>query len=345
VIPSAAQPDAVLVDSFGRVATDLRLSLTDHCSLRCTYCMPAEGLDWLARTDRLSDDEMVRLAAVFVGLGITSIRLTGGEPLVHPTLVSVVGRLAALRPRPELSLTTNAVTLDRSADALVAAGLDRINISLDTLDRDRFARLTRRDRLPDVLAGIAAAARAGIRPLKINSVVMRENLDEAPELLQWALRAGYELRFIEHMPLDADHTWTREGMVTAAEVLEVLGGAYVLEPRGHGGHDGHAPAEDFDVLDGPGREHWQSARVGVIASVTRPFCRDCDRLRLTADGQLRTCLFAKDETDLRGPLRAGASDAEMGELIRIAVAGKQAGHGIDAADFVQPARTMSAIGG
>ena len=337
--------EPVLRDSFGRVATDLRLSLTDHCSLRCTYCMPAEGLDWLAKTDRLSDDEMVRLAAVFVGLGVTSIRLTGGEPLVHPTLVPVVARLAELRPRPELSLTTNAVTLDRSADALVAAGLDRINISLDTLDRDRFASLTRRDRLPDVLAGIEAAARAGIRPLKINSVMMRENLVEAPELLQWALRAGYELRFIEHMPLDADHVWTREGMVTAAEVLDLLGRDFVLAPRGHGGHGGHAPAEDFDVLAGPGRAQWRSFRVGVIASVTRPFCRDCDRLRLTADGQLRTCLFAKDETDLRGPLRAGASDTELGELIRLAVAGKQAGHGIDAADFVQPARTMSAIGG
>jgi cyclic pyranopterin phosphate synthase len=335
----------VLRDGFGRVATDLRLSLTDHCSLRCTYCMPAEGLDWLAKTERLSDDEIVRLASVFLALGIVSIRLTGGEPLVHPTLVSVVGRLAALSPRPELSLTTNGVTLDRSAEALVDAGLDRINISLDTLDRARFARLTRRDRLPDVLAGIAAAARTGIRPLKINSVMMRENLDEATDLLQWALRAGYELRFIEHMPLDADHTWTREGMVTADEVLELLGKEFVLEPRGHGGHGGHAPAEDFDVVDGPGREHWQSSRVGVIASVTRPFCRDCDRLRLTADGQLRTCLFAKDETDLRGPLRAGASDAELGELIRVAVAGKQAGHGIDAADFVQPKRTMSAIGG
>jgi len=337
--------EPVLRDSFGRVATDLRLSLTDHCSLRCTYCMPAEGLDWLAKTDRLSDDEIVRLASVFLGLGITSIRLTGGEPLVHPTLVSVVDRLAALRPRPELSLTTNGVTLDRSAEALVAAGLDRINISLDTLDRDRFASLTRRDRLPDVLAGIEAAARAGIRPLKINSVMMRENLDEAPVLLQWALQSGYELRFIEHMPLDADHVWTRDGMVTAAEVLEVLGRDFTLEPRGHGGHGGHAPAEDFDVMDGPGREQWRSSRVGVIASVTRPFCRDCDRLRLTADGQLRTCLFAKDETDLRGPLRAGASDAELGELIRVAVAGKQAGHGIDAADFVQPRRTMSAIGG
>ena len=216
VPPVPVPGEAVLRDSFGRVATDLRISLTDKCSLRCTYCMPAEGLQWLSRTERLSDDEIVRLAEVFVGLGITSIRLTGGEPLVHPTLVSVVGRLAELEPRPELSLTTNAITLDRSAAGLVEAGLDRINISLDTLDRERFAALTRRDRLDDVLAGIRAAAAAGISPLKINSVAMRDNnLDEAPALLQWALREGYELRFIEHMPLDADHIWRREHMVTA----------------------------------------------------------------------------------------------------------------------------------
>ncbi|MEO8889371.1 MAG: GTP 3',8-cyclase MoaA [Jatrophihabitantaceae bacterium] len=342
---TSTAPKPVLRDAFGRVATDLRISLTDRCSLRCTYCMPAEGLDWLSKTDRLSDDEIVRLASVFLGLGVRSIRLTGGEPLVHPTLVSMVTRLAALQPRPELSLTTNAISLTRCAVALVDAGLDRINISLDTLIPERFAALTRRDRLPEVLAGIAAASEAGLRPLKINSVMVRDgNLDEAPALLQWALRAGYDLRFIEHMPLDADHTWARGTMVTAEEILELLGRDYVLEPRGH---KGHAPAEDFDVVDGPGRSQWASSpgRVGIIASVTRPFCRDCDRLRLTTDGQLRTCLFARSETDLRGPLRAGASDEELGELIRVAVAGKQAGHGIDAADFVQPARTMSAIGG
>jgi GTP 3',8-cyclase len=341
----SSPPEALLLDAFGRVATDLRISLTDRCSLRCTYCMPAEGLDWLSKTDRLSDDEMVRLASVFIGLGVQSIRLTGGEPLVHPTLVSMVARLAGLEPRPELSLTTNGISLTRSAVALVEAGLDRINISLDTLDPERFAALTRRDRLPEVLAGIAAAADAGLRPLKLNSVLMREgNLDEAPELLAWALREGYDLRFIEHMPLDADHIWARGTMVTADEILELLGHDFVLEPRGH---KGHAPAEDFDVVDGPDRETWASTpgRVGIIASVTRPFCRDCDRLRLTTDGQLRTCLFAQSETDLRGPLRDGASDSELGEIIKVAVAGKQAGHGIDAADFVQPKRTMSAIGG
>ncbi len=343
---ASTEVESVLRDRFGRVATDLRISLTDKCSLRCTYCMPAEGLDWLSRSVRLTDDEIVRLAEVFVGLGVTSIRLTGGEPLVHPTLVSVVQRLAELRPRPELSLTTNGLTLDRSAQALVDAGLDRINISLDTLDRERFAALTRRDRLDEVLAGIRAAARAGLSPLKVNSVAMRDNnLEEAPALLEWALREGYQLRFIEHMPLDADHSWSRERMVTAEEILELLRREFVLADRGHGGAGGHAPAEEFDVLDGPGREHWRSSRVGVIASVTRPFCRDCDRLRLTTDGQLRTCLFAQHETDLRGPLRNGASDTELAELIRTAVLGKQAGHGIGNVGFVQPLRTMSAIGG
>jgi cyclic pyranopterin phosphate synthase len=307
--------------------------------------MPAEGLEWLSRTDRLSDDEMIRLASIFVGLGVGSIRLTGGEPLVHRTVVDVVRRLAGLSPRPELSLTTNGISLDRSAGDLVAAGLDRVNVSIDTLDRMRFLELTRRDRLPDVLAGIAAAAAAGLDPVKVNSVLVRDsNTDEAPALLGWALRHGYQLRFIEHMPLDADHTWSRAEMVTAEEILEILQREYELEPRGH---HGHAPAEEFDVVDGPGRDEWATSpgRVGVIASVTRPFCRDCDRLRLTADGQLRTCLFAQSETDLRGPLRDGASDEELGTVIRTAVAGKQAGHGIGAVGFVQPARTMSAIGG
>lgn len=335
----------VLRDRFGRVATDLRISLTDLCSLRCTYCMPAEGLPWLSRAQRLTDDEFVRLAGVFVGLGVRSIRLTGGEPLVHPTLADVVARLATLTPRPQLALTTNGVTLERQARKLADAGLDRINVSLDTLDREHFTALTRRDRLPSVLAGIASAADSGLAPVKVNSVLVRDgNLAEAPALLGWSLRHGYRLRFIEHMPLDADHTWSRTAMVTADEILELLGRDYRLAPRGG---QGHAPAEEFDVLDGPDRERWVEpiGRVGVIASVTRPFCRDCDRLRLTADGQLRTCLFARAETDLRGPLRAGADDVELGAIITEAVAGKQAGHGIGQVDFVQPDRSMSAIGG
>jgi cyclic pyranopterin phosphate synthase len=336
---------AQLVDRFGRVATDLRISLTDLCSLRCTYCMPAEGLDWLTKAQRLTDDEFLRLAAVFTGLGVRTMRLTGGEPLVHPTLPSVIARLVGLSPRPEISLTTNGVTLARQAPALAAAGLSRINISIDTLDRARFAELTRRDRLDDVLAGVTAAAAAGLRPIKINAVLVRgSNLEEGPDLLAWALRAGYRLRFIEHMPLDADRTWTREEMVTADEIQALIGARYELRPlEGRGS----APAEEFEVVDGPDRESWAAptGRVGIIASVTRPFCRECDRLRLTADGQLRTCLFAQGETDLRGPLRAGASDVELAEIIRTAVAGKQAGHGIGLPTFVQPARSMSAIGG
>lgn len=339
--------DTGLVDAFGRVATDLRISLTDKCSLRCTYCMPAEGLPWLRKSELLTDDEIVRIAAVFVSQGISSIRLTGGEPLLHPTLPEVVRRLAALQPRPELSLTTNGIGLVRVAERLVSAGLDRINVSVDTLDRERFRELTRRDRLPEVLEGVAAAAAAGLHPIKINAVLMRgSNLGEAPELLAWALRSGYEMRFIEHMPLDAQHEWSREAMVTADEILGLLAEWYTLRARGHGA-DGSAPAEEFEVLDGPDAAHWamRPGRVGVIASVTRPFCRDCDRVRLTADGQLRTCLFARTETDLRGPLRDGADDAGVAELMRGAVAGKQAGHGIGSIGFIQPQRPMSAIGG
>jgi cyclic pyranopterin phosphate synthase len=337
----------VLLDTFGRQAEDLRISLTDKCSLRCTYCMPAEGLAWLHAKSVLSDDEIVRLASVFLGLGVRSIRLTGGEPLVRPGVAGLVRRLAELRPRPELSLTTNAISLADKAVDLAESGLDRVNVSLDTLDRQKFRDLTRRDRLDDVLAGLAAAQAAGLNPVKVNAVLMREqNLSEAPDLLEWSLRGGYRMRFIEHMPLDADHLWTMAGMVTAEEVLTVLGQSFELRPVEH---RGHAPAEEFQVLDGPGRDDWAPApnghRVGIIASVTRPFCRDCDRLRLTADGQLRTCLFAQDETDLRAALRAGASDAELAELIRLAVRGKQAGHGINAPGFRQPERPMSAIGG
>jgi cyclic pyranopterin phosphate synthase len=263
-------------------------------------------------------------------------------------VAGLVGRLAELRPRPELSLTTNALSLADQAEALARSGLDRVNVSLDTLDRERFRALTRRDRLPDVLAGLAAAQAAGLTPVKVNAVLMRdENLAEAPELLAWALRGGYRLRFIEHMPLDADHRWTMADMVTADEVLEVLGRSFTLRPVGH---RGHAPAEEFEVLDGPGRADWAPAgedgpRVGIIASVSRPFCRDCDRLRLTADGQLRTCLFGHLETDLRGALRGGADDAELAGLIRQAVRAKPAGHGINAPGFRQPERPMSAIGG
>ena len=338
-------PTAPLIDSFGRVASDLRISLTDRCQLRCTYCMPEDGLQWLRRSELLDDQEIIRLASVFVSLGVDSIRLTGGEPTLHPRLPEIIARLAALDPRPEIALTTNGVTLARDATALAEAGLDRINVSLDTLDPARFHELTRRDRLDDVLAGIHAVAATGLDPIKINAVLARgRNLDEASDLLEWALRNGYALRFIEHMPLDADHNWTRDTMVTAEEILELLAKDYTLNGIGH---SGAAPSEDFEVLEGPGFGDWAThpGRVGIIASVTRPFCRDCDRLRLTADGQLRTCLFATAETDLRSALRNGATDAQLAEMITTAVAGKQVGHSIGQSGFVQPERPMSAIGG
>jgi len=329
----------MLPDSFGRIATDLRVSLTDRCNLRCAYCMPPEGLDWLPAPDQLTDDEVVRLVGVGVELlGIREVRFTGGEPLLRRGLVGIVARTAELRPRPEISLTTNAIGLARSAAALRAAGLDRINVSLDTLRPETFRKLARRDRLPDVLDGLAAAAEAGLRPVKVNAVLMRDmNDDEAAPLLRSCLDHGYELRFIEQMPLDAQHGWKRAEMVTAEEILAALGREFTLTPDDPR-QRGSAPAETFLVDGGP-------ARVGVIASVTRPFCGTCDRVRLTADGQVRNCLFARTESDLRGPLRAGAGDAELAEAWRRAVAVKLPGHGINDPTFLQPDRPMSAIGG
>ncbi|MFI7512820.1 GTP 3',8-cyclase MoaA [Micromonospora echinofusca] len=336
---TAAPPTAgVLADRYGRVARDLRVSLTDKCNLRCTYCMPAEGLAWLPGPQLLGDDEIARLVGVAVRLlGVTEVRFTGGEPLIRPGLVGIVAAVAALEPRPRISLTTNGIGLDRLAPALRAAGLDRVNVSLDTLDAERFARLTRRPRLADVLAGLAGAAAAGLTPVKINSVLMRGvNDDEAPLLLRFALAHGYELRFIEQMPLDAQHGWNRDTMITADEILTSLRGEFDLTPDP--AERGAAPAETWLVGGGP-------ARVGVIASVTRPFCGDCDRTRLTADGQVRACLFATEESDLRGALRAGADDDELARRWRTAMWGKRAGHGIDDPAFLQPARPMSAIGG
>ena len=329
----------MLADSFGRIATDLRVSLTDRCNLRCEYCMPPEGLDWLPKADQLTDDEVVRLIRIGVELlGIREVRFTGGEPLLRRGLPGIVARTAELRPRPEISLTTNAIGLKRSAPALHAAGLDRINVSLDTLRPETFRKLARRDRLPDVLDGLAAAAEAGLCPVKVNAVLMRDlNDDEAAPLLRFCLDHGYELRFIEQMPLDAQHGWKRAEMVTAQEILAALGRAFTLTPDDPR-QRGSAPAEAFLVDGGP-------ARVGVIASVTRPFCGTCDRVRLTADGQVRNCLFARTESDLRGPLRAGADDAELAEAWRAAVAVKLPGHGINDPSFLQPDRPMSAIGG
>jgi len=329
----------MLPDSFGRIATDLRVSLTDRCNLRCAYCMPPEGLDWLPTTDQLTDDEVVRLVRIGVErLGIREVRFTGGEPLLRRGLAGIVARTAALRPRPEISLTTNAIGLERTAGTLRAAGLDRVNVSLDTLRPETFRKLARRDRLPDVLDGLAAAAQAGLRPVKVNAVLMRDlNDDEAVPLLRYCLDRGYELRFIEQMPLDAQHGWKRAEMVTAEEILAALGREFTLTPDDPR-QRGSAPAEAFLVDGGP-------ARVGVIASVTRPFCGTCDRVRLTADGQVRNCLFARSESDLRGPLRAGADDAELAAAWRRAVAVKLPGHGINDPSFLQPDRPMSAIGG
>jgi GTP 3',8-cyclase len=340
-----------LVDRFGRVATDLRVSLTDRCSLRCAYCMPPEGLPWLPKPELLTDDELVRLVGVAVSLGVREVRLTGGEPLLRRGVPELVARLAALRPRPELSVTTNGILLGRDATALAAAGLDRVNVSLDTLDPDRFKRITFRDRHADVLAGLAAARAAGLEPVKVNTVLLRGvNDDEAPALLRWALTEGYELRFIEQMPLDAQHSWDRAAMVTADEVLASLRAVYDLAPVPDPDR-GSAPAETWTVLDGPDRGSWATGaagpppRVGVVGSVTRPFCGACDRVRLTADGQLRNCLFATEESDLRTALRAGADDTELARRFVASLAGKRAGHGIDDPGFLQPARPMSAIGG
>ncbi|TDQ04551.1 GTP 3',8-cyclase MoaA [Labedaea rhizosphaerae] len=333
------RPDTrALIDSFGRVATDLRVSLTDRCNLRCTYCMPAEGLDWMPSDQVLTDEELLRLIRIAVTeLGITDIRFTGGEPLLRKGITEIIARTAALAPRPTISVTSNGIGLAKRAVELKEAGLDRVNISLDTIDRELFASMTRRDRLPHVLAGLAAAREAGLSPVKVNTVLLRGvNDDEAVPLLRFCVEHGYQLRFIEQMPLDAQHGWNRANMVSANEILDKLSAAFTLTPSPR--KRGAAPAERWLVDGGP-------AEVGVIASVTRPFCEACDRTRLTADGALRSCLFSQVETDLRGPLRAGADDDEIAGLWRGEMWRKLAGHQINEAGFAQPIRPMSAIGG
>ena len=327
----------LLRDDHGRTATDLRVSLTDLCNLRCTYCMPAEGLAWQPREEQLTDDEVVRLVEVAVRrLGVTEVRFTGGEPLLRRGLVDIVRRSAALGD-VELSLTTNGIGLARQAEALAEAGLDRVNVSLDTVRPDTFAALTRRPRLDDVVAGLAAAQASGLGPVKVNAVLVRGvNDDQAPELLQWCLDRGYQLRFIEQMPLDAQHAWSRREMVTAAEIRASLSEHFRLTAAPV--ERGSAPADLFSVDGGPGT-------VGIIASVTEPFCGTCDRVRLTADGQIRNCLFSTAESDLRGAMRGGATDDELARQWIAAVAPKLPGHGIDDPTFLQPPRPMSAIGG
>ena len=301
-----------LVDRFGRVHRDLRISLTDRCSLRCTYCMPEQGVEWLAKSSILTTDEIVRVAGVLASLGIVEVRLT-----------------------------TNGLKLPELAEPLREAGLARVNVSIDTLRRDRFAELTRRDRLDDVLSGIRAARRAGFAPLKLNAVPMRGvNDDEIVDLVQFAVDNGAQMRFIEQMPLDAGHTWSRSEMVDAGEILDKLTQRFTLTPIGE---RGSSPSQDYLVDGGP-------TTVGLIASVSAPFCGACDRVRLTADGQIRNCLFAREESDLLPLLRGAegsspADDDAIADLLRRSIAGKRAGHGIDDPGFLQPQRPMSAIGG
>ena len=346
--PAGAPAGAGVVDRHGRRATDLRLSVIDKCNLRCTYCMPAAGLPWLPAAQLMSPAEITRIVDVGVSrLGVTELRLTGGEPLVRPDLEQIIAGVRAAHPGLPISLTTNGIGLGARADGLAAAGLDRINVSLDSLDADTFRALARRDRLGEVLAGAEAAAAAGLVPVKINAVLMRGvNDHEAPELLGWALERGFALRFIEQMPLDADHGWTREEMVTAAEIRHRLTTRFRLTPH-PGARDG-APAQLWEVRPAGGGD--VLGTVGIIASVTEPFCGECKRTRITAEGRIRSCLFSHEETDLLGLLRTGATDAELAERWRAGMWGKPAAHGmerpgLDSEAYIQPERSMSAIGG
>ncbi len=330
-----------LIDNFGRKHRDLRVSLTDRCSLRCTYCMPHDFSDWLKSDHLLDTDELMTVIRVAVSVGIEEVRLTGGEPLLRADIVDIVARITALENAPSVSLTTNGLRLVELAKPLVDAGLERINVSLDTLDRVRFTTLTHRDRIDDVFAGLRAAKEAGLSPIKINSVLMKDvNDDEAPALLKWALEEGFSLRFIEQMPLDAGGVWSRDTMVTAGAILASLAVDFdlvVVAGRGS------SPAEEFYV-------NGTQATVGIIASVTEPFCGACDRLRLTSDGQLRSCLFSLEEMDLRKVIRNPELSQEqitqeLSDRFFKAVAGKLPGHGINDPTFIQPRRPMSAIGG
>ena len=330
-----------LIDSYGRIHRDLRVSLTDRCSLRCTYCMPFNFDKWLPSETLLTATEIVKVIEIAVSQGIKEVRLTGGEPLLRPDIVEIVSRINSLETVPELSMTTNGVALAKFANDLAKAGLKRINISLDTLDWERFKRLTFRDRYDDVIEGIAAAKSAGLAPIKINTVLMRDiNGDEALPLLKWALKENLNLRFIEQMPLDAGDAWTRSNLITADEIYSQLSSEFDLTPVAE---RGSSPAEEFYVNGGP-------ATVGIIGSVTRSFCANCDRLRLTSDGQLRNCLFSNEETDLRSILRnRNLTDSEkLEDIVKafgLSVKAKLPGHGINNPDFVKPIRPMSAIGG
>ncbi|MSO43596.1 MAG: GTP 3',8-cyclase MoaA [Candidatus Planktophila sp.] len=332
---------SALIDTFGRAHRDLRVSLTDRCSLRCSYCMPHDFAAWLPSEELLTTDELIAVIEAAVSQGIDEIRLTGGEPLLRPDIVEIVARINAISNPPKLSMTTNGLALAKLAAPLVGAGLSRINISLDTLDRERFKKLTFRDRINDVFAGIDAARAAGLKPLKINSVLMRGvNDDEAIALVRWALKESLNLRFIEQMPLDAGGAWSRDQMITADEIYAELSKEFSLSPVAN---RGSSPAEEFYIDGGP-------AVVGIIGSVTRPFCGDCDRVRLTSDGQIRACLFSMTETDTRAILRNRdlTNEQKRESLVKAfhsTIEAKLPGHGINDPSFIQPTRPMSAIGG
>jgi cyclic pyranopterin phosphate synthase len=335
--PPAAMPlEGPLIDTFGRVADDLRISVTDRCNFRCTFCMPAEGLDWLPKAEILSFEELTRLLSLFVRLGVRSLKITGGEPTVRADLPKLVGMFREVGPELDISITTNGLLLDRLAQPLADAGLDRATVSFHSLRPHRFEQMTRRDSLDKVLRGLKAAKAAGLSPIKINCVVIAgTNQDEVVSFAEWARETDYDVRFIEYMPLDAEHAWERDKVVAGTWILEEIHAHYPLQPESHGSE----PAAVYRFADGaPGR-------IGVIASVTDPFCDTCNRLRITAEGQFRNCLFALDETDLRGPMRAGADDDALERLIRENVGRKWSGHRINHEDFVQPARSMSMIGG
>jgi GTP 3',8-cyclase len=328
---------SLLEDGHGRRIEDLRLSVTDRCNFRCQYCMPAEGMPWLERSEILSFEEIERLAHLFVSLGVGSIRLTGGEPLARPHFPELVARLTSIQGLTDLSLTTNGYLLERDADRLVAAGIRRVNVSIDSLQRDRFFQITRRDALPQVMRGLRAIARhPQIDPVKVNAVAMRDFTErEALEFAEFARSTGFQVRFIEFMPLDGDRAWTADAVLSGDELRRIIHRVHPLEevPR-----EPSATARVYRFADGAGE-------IGFINPVSEPFCADCNRIRLTAEGKLRTCLFSHRETDLREPLRRGAPERELEQIIREAVWRKELKHRVGEAGFRRPARTMSAIGG
>jgi GTP 3',8-cyclase len=326
-----------LFDGHGRPIEDLRVSVTDRCNFRCQYCMPAEGLPWLERAEVLTFEEIARVVAVCASMGVSDVRLTGGEPLVRRGFPELAAMLAETEGVDDLSVTTNGFLLERDAEALVGAGINRFNVSVDSLQRDRFYALTRRDALPQVLRGLDALARfPEAFPIKVNAVALRGfTEEEVIPFTELARRSPYEVRFIEYMPLDADHAWTREQVLTGEEIRAAIEAVYPLEPLPR---EPSATARVYRFADGAGR-------IGFINPVSEPFCGDCNRIRLTADGRLRTCLFSLNETDLRGPMRAGADDDALEEIIRDAVWRKELKHNVGEPGFIQPARTMSAIGG